>query len=291
MRPNPSWSERAGADKRLPASHLAIMIPDIAHLGLLDDDELELDAAALELAALDHQDQDLSECISLLESLSDRLLVHAVLADESEDQATALAEVFAGEHGFAGDRESYDDPANADLIQVLDRRRGLPIALTILYVAAARRVGWTAHVLNTPGHVLMSVGEDSPVLIDPFNGGVPVQPAQLANLLRATLGRAGAITAEHLAPMTNRAALVRLLTNQATRAETAGDARRALTIYERMTTIAPAYSHGWWELARLHLVYGEATEARQSLSAMLETTRDPALRTHINAALDSLGAG
>lgn len=265
------------------------MIPDIAHLGLLDETELELDAAALELAALDHPNADLAHYVALLETMSDRLLTHAVAAETPEDQAATLARVFAEELAFEGDRDTYDDPDNADLIRVLDRRRGLPIALSLLYVAAARRIGWTAHALNTPGHVLMSVGEERPVLIDPFNRGAPVQPAQLARLLAATVGRDGAIPADHVAPMSNRAVLVRLLTNQAMRAEAAGDPVRASVIYERMTTIAPSYSHGWWELARLQVAHGQAGDARDSLSAMLETTRDPTTRAHVNAALDALG--
>ena len=70
--------------------------------------------------------------------------------------------MFADEFGFAGDADSYDAPLNADLIRVLDRRRGLPVSLSLLYVAAARRIGWTAHALNTPysgGHILDRHGD------------------------------------------------------------------------------------------------------------------------------------
>lgn len=264
------------------------MLSDIAHLGLIDEDEIELDAAALEIAALDHPDVDLTDYVALLEDLTEQLLARAVTADTPAEQAAALADLFAAEHGFRGDRETYDDPANADLISVIDRRRGLPIALSILYVAAARRIGWTAHALNTPGHVLVGVGDDTMVLIDPFNGGAPVSPQQLANLLQSALGKVGDDAAEHVAPMSNRAALLRLLVNQASRAEQGAQLERALTVYCRITTIAPAYSHGWWERARLELATGDPAAARQSLSAMLETTRDPELRLHVNAALDQL---
>ena len=88
--------------------------------------------------------------------------------------------------------------------------------------------------------------------------------------------------------MSNRSVLVRLLMNQATRAEAGGDTARALTLFQRMTTVAPSSSQSWWERARLELVEGRVSEARASLSAMLEMTRDPGLRTHISAALDAL---
>jgi regulator of sirC expression with transglutaminase-like and TPR domain len=265
------------------------MIQDIAHLGLVDEQEIELDAAALEIAALDHPDVDLEDYIELLETMTERLLGLAATAHSAADQAAALAEVVAIEFQFGGDRESYDDPANADLISVIDRRRGMPIALSILYVALARRIGWTAHALNTPGHVLVSVGDEEPVLIDPFNAGVRMEAEQLAAMIQTMLG-GGRLSPEHVAPMSNRAALLRLLMNQASRAERAGDPERALTVYERITTIAPAHSSGWWELARLQLGFGRIADARVSLTSLLETTRDPFLRAQANSALDALTA-
>lgn len=269
------------------------MIQEIAHLGLLDDEDIMLDAAALELSALDHPGTDLAPYADLLVDIADRLQERGRDARAAKDRADALSEVIAGEFRFHGDRDSYDDPANADLIRVIDRRLGLPVSLSILYVAAARRAGWEAQALNTPGHVLARIGPDtSPVLIDPFAGGSLVEPGQLAGLLSFALGQGVAPTSEHLAPMSNRSVLVRLLMNQATRAEAAGESARALTLYERMTTIAPSSGQSWWERARLELVEGRVAEARASLSAMLEMTRDPAMRTHITAALDALaGSG
>lgn len=76
--------------------------------------------------------------------------------------------------------------------------------------------------------------------------------------------------------------------NQATRAEQSGAQARALAVYDRITTIAPAYSQGWWDRARLQLAAGDTAAARESLSSLLETTRDPALRTYANSALDAL---
>jgi regulator of sirC expression with transglutaminase-like and TPR domain len=260
----------------------------ITHLGLLEDEAIDLDTAALELAALDHEDADLDPYTQVLGEISQRAADHGALRGNSHERARALAEVIAGEFGFAGDRTTYDSPDNADLIRVIDRRRGLPVSLTILYVAAARRIGWEADALNTPGHVLGRLGsETDPVLIDPFNGGAVVEAEAIAGLLSA--GRAsGAPSSRHLAPMSNRAVLVRLLTNQAARAEQNGNLRRALKLYRRMTVFAPEHGQAWWERARLEVAHGDPGAARASLGAMLETTRDPDVRSHINAALSAL---
>lgn len=261
---------------------------DIANLRLLEDEEIELDLAALALSKLDHEGADLAPYVALIQEIAERLATVGARAETPQEQASALATVFAEEFGFTGDVETYDAPLNADMIRVLDRRRGLPVSLAILYVSAARRVRWTAHALNTPGHVLASVGSQPAILIDPFNGGKTVTSQQLLALLARTLGTGVGVDADHVAPMANRNVLVRLLLNQASRAEQEGDVPRATILYERMTQIAPQNGHGWWELARLQLVARNVESARRSLSAMLEVTRERERRDHIAAALDAI---
>ncbi|HEV2079555.1 MAG TPA: transglutaminase-like domain-containing protein [Allosphingosinicella sp.] len=261
------------------------MLEEIVHLGLVDDEEIALDAAALELAALDHPRVSLTPYLKALDDFTERVSRQPQGAAPGA-RAGALAAVLFEEEGFRGDRETYDDPANADLIEVMNRRRGLPVSLSILYVAVARRLGWAADALNTPGHVLVRLGpEHAPLIVDPFNGGATVGAQQLASLL----GDAPEVALQHLAPMSNRLVLVRLLMNQATRAERAGRPQRALSLYQRITTVAPEHGHGWWERARIELVLREVEPARASLAAMLEVTRDPQMRLHVGAALDALG--
>lgn len=263
------------------------MNDEVTRLGLSDDADIVLDEAALTLAALDHPGIALAPYREQLADMAARLSQLRDHARSAFDQAALLAGIIAGDCGFSGDADTYDDPANADLIAVLDRRRGMPIALSILYVGLARRVGWSAVGLNIPGHLLVRVGEfPAGVVIDPFNGGGVVQQRAVAELL----ARAGAPAdaPERVPALSNQAMLVRLLINQATRARQANDDERALTLYQRMTAVAPTFTPLWWDRAALEQQLGQISAARNSLQAMLETTRDESVHSRVRAALDKL---
>lgn len=257
----------------------------IATLGLMDDEDIELDMAALALSELDHPGIETTNYITLLREISERLSVVGATADTPLMQAQALASVLHGEFGFSGDRESYDAPINGDLIRVLDRRKGLPVSICILYAAAARRVGWQADVLNTPAHVLLRIGGSEPVILDPFCEGRILEADQLLALMQRaqTMGTPG-----DASPMSNHDVLVRLLLNQAIRAEQSGDLGRAMTVYQRMTLAAPGNPDGWWSLGRLQLAAGMIEKARRSLASMVEITRDPARRDLASAVLERI---
>ncbi|MDG2003491.1 MAG: transglutaminase-like domain-containing protein [Novosphingobium sp.] len=279
---------------RLQASEVwpsRLVMLEVDQIGLLDDDEIELDLAALALSELDHDGIELGPYLALLDEVADRLSTVGEGAQTVSQQAEVLAQVLHAEFGFVGDAASYDAPLNADFIRVLDRKLGLPVSLSILYVSAARRLGWKAYALNMPGHVLVRIGDDPFIVIDPFNGGIPVDEDQLSALVRQFMGPGAKLAPEYLRPVPNRTTLVRLLINQATRAEQGADQLRALTMYTRMTQVAPHHPDGWWELARMQLQLQNIDAARHSLSAMLEVTRDPERRKLVVAALEAIAGG
>ena len=76
-------------------------------------------------------------------------------ADTLPDQITALSDTLYSRHGYHGDIDSYDDPQNANLMRVMDRRKGLPVALGVLVIHAGRSQGWNITGLNFPGHFLL----------------------------------------------------------------------------------------------------------------------------------------
>ena len=258
-------------------------------LGLLDDADIDLAEAALACAVADRPNLDIDPLRARLAGLATRLQARAAGVYASRARARLLAALLADEQGLRGDTDDYDNPANADLSQLFERRRGLPVTLSLLYVALARRVGWRADVIGLPGHVVVAIGRGSDrTLIDPFDHGHALDAGALGALVDRALGGHVALTPEHLRPLSNREILVRLLTNQATRARRAGDAARALVLARRMTALAPRLTGLWWERARLEQLAGRPRDARASLAAMLDTTHDGATRARIGDALEAL---
>ncbi|WP_157016887.1 transglutaminase family protein [Mesorhizobium xinjiangense] len=263
---------------------------DVGTIGLIEDGDILLDLASLALSHLDHENTDIGPYLERLEEIEDRVCDEGRSAVLSRERAAVLSRVLHGEFGFVGDTETYDAPVNADFSGVLDRKRGLPIALSILYVAMARRAGWSAYVLNLPGHVMVQIGEKSPVVIDPFAGGGPVSERKIAAICQACLGKEGGASALSVFRMSNRDVLARLLNNQAVRAENDNDPHRALEVYRRITQVAPEVLDAWQKLARLQLTFNDVAGARKSLFAMSEVAPDKKTRDRIMGAFEALGS-
>ncbi len=127
-------------------------------------------------------------------------------------EAAAGLRVALGEHaGYGGSAPDYADVRSSLLHEVVRRRRGLPLTLSVLWVEVARRLGVTAHAVALPGHVVVAVGLDDVVHVDPFGGGRELPVEQLERQVRAATGPP--LRAQDLAPAAPVELLLRLLTN------------------------------------------------------------------------------
>jgi regulator of sirC expression with transglutaminase-like and TPR domain len=156
------------------------MRPDFATLASNPDPPVEELALAL---AAELRETDSDRALERLDALGEELAESA--GPSPPEEAFACTEVLGGRRGLAGDREEYDNPRNSMLDVVLERGRGLPIALSVVYVAAARRAGIALAGVGLPGHFVVGhFGASPPLLLDPFGGGVPVVVEAPARLLR-----------------------------------------------------------------------------------------------------------
>jgi regulator of sirC expression with transglutaminase-like and TPR domain len=144
----------------------------------------ELDRLALAMAA-ELRPTDAPAALVALDALGAELAAAAPPGSRPAAQAEALTAVLAERHGFAGGPEPYAEPELSMLDAVLRRRRGLPILLSVVYVAAARRAGWPVWGVGLAGHFVVGhFGAGGPLLLDPFRGGAPLPPALAGAQLR-----------------------------------------------------------------------------------------------------------
>src|SRR3974377_2340871 len=115
---------------------------------------------------------------------------HPGATSELAERARALNEIILLKHGYSGDELTYDDLQNANLMRVVDRPKGLPVAPGIPYIHPQRAQGWDIAGLAFPGHFLVRLA-DGPgrVIVDPFHGGQICGAAELRQLLKAATGR------------------------------------------------------------------------------------------------------
>jgi regulator of sirC expression with transglutaminase-like and TPR domain len=242
----------AAADETARAEARAVL----ARLGTMDDAAIPIAEAALAFAIIDRPGAPLAPVEAHLAQLA---RAGATLAGNrgAEERALALRGLIAGGHGYGGDRETYDDPANANLISLVERRRGLPVALGVIWLHTAAAAGFDAWGIDFPGHFLIGIGgageggESESVVVDVFDSGTFREEDELAALLGRVAGPGVALGPEHMRPMTVREVLLRLQNNIRLRRVAAGALDAALAAAEDMLLLAPESAPLWREAALL----------------------------------------
>jgi regulator of sirC expression with transglutaminase-like and TPR domain len=249
--------------------------------------ETDLIEAALRLGRCDHPDTDLAPYRAHLGELARE--VRASGAGGAVGRLEVLVETLAGRHGYAGDTTHYDDLANANLIDVVDRRRGLPVALGILYIGTARAAGWRMEGLAFPHHFLARIeaGRQRAIL-DPFAGQVIADESGLRSILRRLGGEEAELKPAHTQAASDRAILLRLINNQRTRLLSAGNNEAALAVVERMLWLAPADPGLVAEAAEIEVGLGRISGAIRRLERLSTKIGDAALQQRIAADIKRL---
>ena len=258
-------------------------------VGTLADEEIGLADAALLLGALDMPNVSLKRYRDHIERLAGDVAALARAGEPLERRRRHLNAVLYDAHGYAGDAETYDAPENANLLQVIDRKVGLPVSLGILYIQAARAQGWVVDGLAFPGHFLVRMDEgDRRVIVDPFHWGQLLEADHLRGLLKQFRGADAELEPSHYAPVGNRAILLRLQNNIKSRALQASDGARGAAILERMLLIAPEAGGLWHELGMVRARLGTIKGAVEALERSLACPLPEAARSRVEAALASL---
>jgi len=258
-----------------------------------DQGRLDLLETALTLSVLRH-----GEAIELAPFRQHVAAMANDLADLVRRRGAApeqLAEIIAQSYGYRGDTESYDDLQNADLVRVIERRKGLPVALSILYLHVARAQGWQAEGLAFPAHFLIRVGFDGARhVVDPFHDGAVREAADLRVLVRQILGADAELSPQYFDPVPDRDVLLRLENNVRLRLAKREDWLGAVQSLERMLAIAPDRPELLFEAGQLNARLDKRRAAISAFERFLDIegdTGDPGLRRRAAALLQELRRG
>ena len=177
-------------------------------------DEIDLAQMALLIAAAEYPDLDVKEELRALDSLAAG--ASRSLGQERDPLAcaNALSEYLFGEVGFRGNREDYYDPRNSFLNEVLNRRLGIPITLSLMYMEVGKRLGMPLVGVGMPGHFLVRINsQQEDLMIDPFHRGILLSEQECAQRLQEVAGAAVPWDRSYLAPVSNRELIERILRN------------------------------------------------------------------------------
>jgi regulator of sirC expression with transglutaminase-like and TPR domain len=198
--------------------------------------EIDLTLGMLALARVEYPDLVVEHHVKHVDELAARSGTACI-----EDPLRALhrlREFLFDEEGFRGNAEDYYDPANSCLNQVLERKLGIPITLSVLMMEVGRRVGLRVQGVGLPGHFVVSasVGTES-VLLDPFDGGTVLTQETAADVVARAVGRRLTLTAEHFVPVTKRQILVRMLANLKSAYVRREEWAKSLAVVERLLVV------------------------------------------------------
>jgi regulator of sirC expression with transglutaminase-like and TPR domain len=232
--------------------------------GGASDDEFPLFEAAIACALHETPDRDPGPARACADEAVERL--KGRLTRESPEEA--LAETMCGDMRLTGDLMTYEDPANTDLIELWERRRGLPVTLGLVYIEVARRAGLQVQGVDFPGHFLLRIETaEGPLALDPFSEGRVVLPSELTR--RALLAGLLPHVAERLevlmTPAPERAVLIRLQNNIFARASNARDYARAERAALRRALLDPSDHRPWLDVAAAREGQGALAGALQAL--------------------------
>ena len=272
-----SASAATGGPRAAPAEATAAL----AKIAAQADEDIDLAEAALILASFDHPASDLAIYREHLRELSAAVRqcvaeLDTTEAPAPEDMVRILSEVICGEFSYCGDEETYDDLDNANLMRVIERRKGLPVALGILYLTVARSQGWAAAGLNFPGHFLVRIEsrDGRRVIVDPFHEGRVMETPALRELLKVVAGQAVELDSTHYRAVSNRDILIRLQNNVKSRRLDLGMVENALEALSRMQILNPDQAALWREAGVMHMRLGRLKHAIEAFDGFMARAAD-----------------
>lgn len=251
---------------------------------------IPLDEAALAIAEEEYPALDPAPVLASLDALAARVREAAGPSPRAASLLRAARSVLFDEEGLRGNADEYDDPRNSFLNDVLDRKVGIPISLSVILMEVGRRAGLVLQGVGYPGHFLTRYAPPGgpEVYLDAFRGGAVLSEDEVLAQLRPKDGPL--LDRRHLAPVGEREILARMLRNLLNVSQAEGDPVRTYWVVDRMLLLAPDAPALLRDRGLAAARLGSNAAAVHDLEAYLARTPDAVDEAEVRAALEELHA-
>jgi regulator of sirC expression with transglutaminase-like and TPR domain len=246
----------------------------------------DLAEAALLISLAEYPELDPRDGLAALDLLAQQC-TRAIARARQGRKGFTLARFLCDEEGFNGNFQSYDDPANSYLSEVLRLRTGLPILLSLLYCEVGRRAGLSISGVGLPGHFIVRIDEPEPIFLDPFNGGRRLEIADCATLVEEIFSGELRFRPDMLHPSTPREFLTRILRNLKGVYLGQEDLARARRLCDFLVCATPDDGDELRDRGLLSLQAGDAGAAVNDLTRYLQGQHEETERKQVVEALRS----
>ena len=254
------------------------------------DEQINLERAALYIAQEEYLDLDVDEYLNALDMMADDVREQLPIESYPLKILKTINHYLYGNLGFAGNTENYYDPRNSFLNDVIDRRTGIPITLSLVYLAIAQRLDFPMVGIGMPGHFLIRpIQEDMDIFVDAFSQGEILFPQDCQDRLNQMSGQSVEMQPQFLAAVTPRQFLARMLTNLKATYLSRGEMEKVLAAIERILLLFPNAAFELRDRGILYFRMNRWIEARQDLEAYLDALPMADDRDTIRKLLNRIG--
>ena len=237
----------------------------------LPDDEIELGSTALLIARAEYPQLDGSHQLGLIDSLAKAVSRRLGNEDDPLFCINTLSQCLFDEFGFRGNPEEYYDPRNSFLNEVLRRRLGIPITLSVVYIEVAKRLGVPLVGVGMPGHFLIRHRDVEELFIDPFYGGILLSVKECSQRLQEVTRSSVSWDPQYLSPVSNREFIARILRNLKGIYLRSEDPSRALRTMNWLVALQPLVLQERRDRGLAHYQIGNYEKALEDLEAYLDS--------------------
>ena len=232
--------------------------------------DFDLATGALLVASTGDSNVDIDACRDNLDRMAEAARARIPSEAGPLEELNAITDLLFGVIGFSGNRDDYYDPNNSYLHQVLERRLGIPITLSLLCIEVGRRAGVPVLGIGMPGHFLVRHRDESNYFVDAFNGGLLMNRDECGAVLRQAAGEDVRLEERHLDPVTPREILARVLRNLKAIYWDREEFDRCITTIGALMAVLPDRPEERRDRGVVHLKAGNHQQSADDFAAYIE---------------------